>query len=195
MRDLSEVLASLQAFRSKFEVLAAARKKAAPARGAPDRRPTRLRELTGFGANPVNLRMFAYAPEDLLPKRSIRGIRFRPCYLRPEGKVGHDAFAVVREAIREMDKVAIGRVVLTNREHIIAAKRDGPNASISRLTAVTLSPGRESGVRAARVEGCFRAGELNRASTAARVPSARLGRLDLQVCICQSKDIRIRCIV
>ncbi|MET4279790.1 non-homologous end joining protein Ku [Bradyrhizobium sp. F1.2.2] len=27
---------------------------------------------------------------------------------------------MIREPIREMDKVAIGRVVLTNREHIIA---------------------------------------------------------------------------
>src|SRR2546429_805615 len=44
----------------------------------------------------------------------------RPYYLRPDGKVGHDASAVIRETIREMDKVAIGRVVLTNREHIIA---------------------------------------------------------------------------
>ena len=44
----------------------------------------------------------------------------RPYYLRPDGKVGHDAFAVIRETIREMDKVAIGRLVLTNREHIIA---------------------------------------------------------------------------
>ncbi|KRQ12639.1 Ku protein [Bradyrhizobium manausense] len=44
----------------------------------------------------------------------------RPYYLRPDGKAGHDAFAVIRETIREMDKVAIGRVVLTNREHIIA---------------------------------------------------------------------------
>jgi DNA end-binding protein Ku len=44
----------------------------------------------------------------------------RPYYLRPDGKVGHDAFAVIRETIREMEKVAIGRVVLTNREHIIA---------------------------------------------------------------------------
>jgi DNA end-binding protein Ku len=44
----------------------------------------------------------------------------RPYYLRPDGKVGHDAFAVIRETIREMDKVAIGRVVLTNRERIIA---------------------------------------------------------------------------
>ncbi len=44
----------------------------------------------------------------------------RPYYLRPDGKVGHDAFAVIRETIREMGKVAIGRLVLTNREHIIA---------------------------------------------------------------------------
>jgi DNA end-binding protein Ku len=39
----------------------------------------------------------------------------RPYYLRPDGKVGHDAFAVIRDTIREMNKVAIGRVVLTNR--------------------------------------------------------------------------------
>jgi len=40
--------------------------------------------------------------------------------LVPDGKVGHDAFAVIRETIRTMDMVAIGRVVLTSREHIIA---------------------------------------------------------------------------
>jgi DNA end-binding protein Ku len=44
----------------------------------------------------------------------------RPYYLCPDGKIGHDAFAVIRETIREMGKVAIGRLVLTNREHIIA---------------------------------------------------------------------------
>jgi DNA end-binding protein Ku len=44
----------------------------------------------------------------------------RRYYLVPDGKVGHDAFAVIRETIRELNKVAIGRVVLTNREHIIA---------------------------------------------------------------------------
>ena len=44
----------------------------------------------------------------------------RPYYLVPDGKVGHDAFAVIRETIRSLNKVAIGRVVLTNREHIIA---------------------------------------------------------------------------
>jgi poly(hydroxyalkanoate) depolymerase family esterase len=68
MRDSREVLARLRAFRSKFEgLLASARKKAARVRVAPARRPTRLRELTGFGANPGNLRMFSYAPEDLPP--------------------------------------------------------------------------------------------------------------------------------
>jgi DNA end-binding protein Ku len=44
----------------------------------------------------------------------------RPYYLTPDGKIGHDAFAVIRETIRDMNMVAIGRVVLTNREHIIA---------------------------------------------------------------------------
>src|SRR6202521_477706 len=44
----------------------------------------------------------------------------RPYYLVPDGRVGHDAFAVIRETIRSMDMVAIGRVVLTSREHIIA---------------------------------------------------------------------------
>ena len=72
MRDPHEVLARLHAFRGKFEaLLAAARKKAARARVAPARRPTRLRELTGFGANPGNLRMFAYAPAHLPPKAPL----------------------------------------------------------------------------------------------------------------------------
>ena len=72
MRDFREVLSRLQAFRSKFEgLLASARKKAARARGRPARDPTRLRELTGFGANPGNLRMFAYAPEHLPPNAPL----------------------------------------------------------------------------------------------------------------------------
>ena len=44
----------------------------------------------------------------------------RPYYLRQDGKIGHDAFAVIRETIRSMDKVALARVVLTSREHVIA---------------------------------------------------------------------------
>jgi poly(hydroxyalkanoate) depolymerase family esterase len=72
MRDFREALARLQAFRSKFEsLLASAQKKAARARVAPVRRPTRLRELSGFGVNPGNLRMFAYAPEHIQPNASL----------------------------------------------------------------------------------------------------------------------------
>src|ERR1700733_2802762 len=59
--------------------------------------------------------------DEFVPKSDIDPrYLIRPYYLVPDGKVGHDAFAVIRETIRSMDKVAIGRVVLTSREHIIA---------------------------------------------------------------------------
>jgi poly(hydroxyalkanoate) depolymerase family esterase len=72
MRDLHQVLGSLQAFRGKFEgLLAAARNRGATSRSAPAHRPTRLRELTGFGGNPGNLRMFTYTPERLQPRAPL----------------------------------------------------------------------------------------------------------------------------
>src|SRR5437764_2391136 len=53
--------------------------------------------------------------EDIDPRYIIR-----PYYIRPDGKVGHDAFAVIRETIRSMNMIAICTLVLTSREHIIA---------------------------------------------------------------------------
>jgi len=44
----------------------------------------------------------------------------RPYYLVPDGKVGHDAYAVIRDTIKATNKVAVARLVLTNREHIVA---------------------------------------------------------------------------
>jgi DNA end-binding protein Ku len=44
----------------------------------------------------------------------------RPYYIVPDGKVGHDAYAVIRNTIEATGKVALARVVLTNREHVIA---------------------------------------------------------------------------
>jgi poly(hydroxyalkanoate) depolymerase family esterase len=77
MHDLRAVLARLQALRSKFEgLLASAQRNEAPP--APDRGPRRLRELTGFGANPGNLRMFAYAPEHL-PRKAPLVIALHGC--------------------------------------------------------------------------------------------------------------------
>ena len=59
--------------------------------------------------------------DEFVPRAEIdQRYVIRPYYLVPDGKVGHDAYAVIRETIRSMDMVAIGRLVLTNREHIIA---------------------------------------------------------------------------
>jgi DNA end-binding protein Ku len=59
--------------------------------------------------------------DEFVPKADInQRYAIRPYYLVPDGKVGHDAYAVIRETIRSMDMVAIGRLVLTSREHIIA---------------------------------------------------------------------------
>ena len=42
-----------------------------------------------------------------------------PYYLVPEGKVAQDAFAVIRDAMRGSDQVALGRVVLAKRERVV----------------------------------------------------------------------------
>jgi DNA end-binding protein Ku len=43
-----------------------------------------------------------------------------PYYMVPEGKVGTEAFLVIREAMRRAGKLALGRVVLFNRERRVA---------------------------------------------------------------------------
>src|ERR1700712_104528 len=64
--------------------------------------------------------------DEFVPRSEIDELYLvRPYYIVPDGKVGHDAYAVIRETIRTMDKVAIARVVLTNREHIIALEARG----------------------------------------------------------------------
>jgi DNA end-binding protein Ku len=59
--------------------------------------------------------------DEFVPRKEIDDLYLvRPYYITPDGKVGHDAYAVIRETIRSLDKVALGRVVLTSREHVIA---------------------------------------------------------------------------
>ena len=48
-----------------------------------------------------------------------------PYYVAPDGEVGQDAFAVIRDTISKMNMVALGRVVLTRREHVIALEPRG----------------------------------------------------------------------
>jgi DNA end-binding protein Ku len=42
-----------------------------------------------------------------------------PYYIAPTDQVGQEAFAVIRDTIRERGMVALGRVVLTRREHVV----------------------------------------------------------------------------
>jgi DNA end-binding protein Ku len=42
-----------------------------------------------------------------------------PYYLAPDNKVGQDAFAVIREAMKRKHMVGLGRVVLSRRERIV----------------------------------------------------------------------------
>jgi DNA end-binding protein Ku len=44
----------------------------------------------------------------------------KPYYIIPNGKVGAEAFVVIRDAMKDKDRVALARIVMAHREHIIA---------------------------------------------------------------------------
>lgn len=58
----------------------------------------------------------SFVPRDEIDKRYLD----RPYYIAPDGKAGIDAFAVIRDAMKDQDRVALARIVLTNREHVMA---------------------------------------------------------------------------
>jgi DNA end-binding protein Ku len=59
--------------------------------------------------------------DQFVPREEIDDLYIdRPYYIVPDGKVGQQAFAVIREAIRRRGMVALGRVVLSTREHVVA---------------------------------------------------------------------------
>jgi DNA end-binding protein Ku len=57
-----------------------------------------------------------FVPKSEIDERYIDS----PYYIAPDGQLGQDAFAVIRDTIGKMNMVALGRVVLTRREHVIA---------------------------------------------------------------------------
>ena len=64
--------------------------------------------------------------DEFVPKKEIDELYLNsPYYLAPDGDVGQQAFAVIREAIRKEGMVALGRVVFTSREHVIALEVRG----------------------------------------------------------------------
>src|SRR6478736_5071972 len=58
----------------------------------------------------------SFVPKDEVDKRYLN----HPYYIAPDGKAGTDAFSVIRDAMKDQDRVALARIVLTNREHVIA---------------------------------------------------------------------------
>jgi DNA end-binding protein Ku len=57
----------------------------------------------------------SFVPREQIDQRYLD----TPYYITPDGQVGQDAFAVIREAMRGKDMVALGRVVLAKRERVI----------------------------------------------------------------------------
>ena len=62
-----------------------------------------------------------FVPKSEIDERYINS----PYYIAPDGQVGQDAFAVIRDTIGKLNMVALGRVVLTRREHVIALEPKG----------------------------------------------------------------------
>jgi DNA end-binding protein Ku len=58
----------------------------------------------------------SFVPRDEIDKRYLD----HPYYIVPDGKAAIDAFAVIRDAMKDEDRVALARIVLTNREHVMA---------------------------------------------------------------------------
>jgi DNA end-binding protein Ku len=64
--------------------------------------------------------------DQFVPRKEIDELYLKdPYYLVPDGDVGAQAFAVIREAIKKEGMIALGRVVFTNREHVIALEPRG----------------------------------------------------------------------
>src|SRR5215216_1218629 len=64
--------------------------------------------------------------DQFVPREEIDDVyNIRPYYIAPEGKVGAEAFVTIREAIASTGKVALGRIVLSTREHVIMLEARG----------------------------------------------------------------------
>jgi DNA end-binding protein Ku len=62
-----------------------------------------------------------FVPKNEIDERYIDS----PYYIAPDGQVGQEAFAVIRDTIAKLNMVALGRVVLARREHVIALEPKG----------------------------------------------------------------------
>jgi Ku protein len=57
----------------------------------------------------------SFVPRNEIDQRYLN----HPYYIAPDGKAAVEAFAVIRDAMQDQDRVALARIVLTNREHVM----------------------------------------------------------------------------
>jgi DNA end-binding protein Ku len=57
----------------------------------------------------------------------------KPYYLMPDGDAGEEGYAVLRDALAETGKVAVGQLILTGREHLIGIRPLGRGLVLSIL--------------------------------------------------------------
>ena len=58
----------------------------------------------------------SFVPREEIDRRYLN----HPYYIAPDGKAAAEAYAVIRDAMKDQERVALARIVLTNREHVIA---------------------------------------------------------------------------
>src|SRR3954452_18153912 len=58
----------------------------------------------------------SFVPRSEIDKRYLD----KPYYITPGDKTGAEAFAVIRDAMKDEERVALARIVMAHREHIIA---------------------------------------------------------------------------
>lgn len=62
-----------------------------------------------------------FVPKNEIDERYI----VSPYYIAPDGPVSQEAFAVIRDTMAKLNMIALGRVVLARREHVIALEPMG----------------------------------------------------------------------
>jgi hypothetical protein len=75
----------------------------------------------------------------------------KPYYLLPDGDAGEEGYAVLRDALAETGKVAVGQLIMTGREHLIGIRPLGRGRGWLGLNDTTSARG-QSRVRAEKLD-------------------------------------------
>ncbi len=75
------------------------------------------------------LNIDSFVPKEEVDKRYLN----HPYYMVPDGKDGADAFAVIRDALKSEERVALARIVMTNREHVVTIEPLGKGLLVTTL--------------------------------------------------------------